>query len=318
MLVIVAAFAGFILWYNKFERNAALTTAQHKIYWQPNSSSINQNYKIYLITNEKKFQFWEYMNQGVSDMAELLGLTYKWEASETSDVDQQIEILNNAVDSGADAILISALDAEKLSEPIREAKTRGVKIIYVNTPANEEGIITLATNNYEAGKMAGKNMIEELELMGVDKGAIGIVSVNKTNPSIQLRESGFIDMLKEDGRFTLLEPVYAGTDLKLSEEEASRMIKEHQNLVGLYATNEGTNVGVGNAIKADNNRIVGVGFDRSDATMQLLYEESLKAIIAQNPYTMGYLGMAQAFASLKGFATGPSYLDTGVSVLRKR
>ncbi|MDD3174737.1 MAG: hypothetical protein PHF63_13965 [Herbinix sp.] len=44
----------------------------------------------------------------------------------------------------------------------------------------------------------------------------------------------------------------------------------------------------------------------------------MKVIIAQNPYTMGYLGMAQAFAAVKGYNTGPKYLDTGVSVLRKR
>ncbi len=51
--------------------------------------------------------------------------------------------------------------------------------------------------------------------------------------------------------------------------------------------------------------------------MNLLADGSLKAAMAQNPYTMGYLGMAQAIAALKGFSTGPATIDTGVSVLTK-
>jgi ribose transport system substrate-binding protein len=86
----------------------------------------------------------------------------------------------------------------------------------------------------------------------------------------------------------------------------------------LFATNEVTSEGVGTAIKANQNRIVGIGFDKSDLNLKLLDSGSLKAIVVQNPYTMGYLGMAEAFAALKGYDTGPSYIDTGVSVLRKR
>jgi len=37
--------------------------------------------------------------------------------------------------------------------------------------------------------------------------------------------------------------------------------------------------------------------------------------MVQNPYTMGYLGMAQAYAVINGWSTGPATLDTGVAVL---
>jgi ribose transport system substrate-binding protein len=40
--------------------------------------------------------------------------------------------------------------------------------------------------------------------------------------------------------------------------------------------------------------------------------------MAQNPYTMGYLGMAQAVAALNGYSTGPAKIDTGVAVLTKK
>lgn len=305
--VIIIAFTLFVIWYNNSEKAALLTTA-----------SLNQNYKIYLITKDKQVKFWNFLNNGVADMSSLLGLSYTWIAPDKPDTDRQIELLNKAVDDGADAILIAANDPERLSGPIKNAKENGVKIIYVDTPAYEEAITTLETNNYDAGKIAAENMIAELEFKGLGEGKIGIVSISTTNLSTIQREQGFRDVISSDGRFTILDTAYTNGDPVVSQEEAARIIADYKDLVGLFATNEGTSEGVGEAIKADNNRIVGIGFDKSDVTLRQLEEESLKAIVVQNPYTMGYLGMAQAYAALKGFDTGPSNIDTGVSVLRKR
>lgn len=319
ILTIIFAFTLFILWYNKNEKENFLTTASlYKMNWQANSLTMKQNYKIYLITKDKELQYWHYINQGAADMSALLGMTYTWDSTIMSDTDKQIEIFNNAINAGADAILIAPNDAEKLSAPIKNGKAKEVKIIYVDTPANEEAITTLATNNYDAGKIAGENMIMELELLGIQKGKIGILGINRTTTTTMQRELGFRDTINKDGRYTLLDTAYTEVDPVASQEASARMINEHKNLVGLFATNEKASVGVGNAIKADNNRIVGIGFDKSDAMMKQLSDESLKVIIAQNPYTMGYLGTAQAYTALKGDETGPSYIDTGVSVLRKR
>ncbi len=317
ILIILAAFLIFALWYHSSIKGEALK-AINKAELQAGTPDTNSAYQIYLITNDKQYQFWEYMNQGVADMARLLNLTYIWDAPDTPDINRQIEIINNAVAKGADVIILSPYDGERLVEPVREAKNQGVKIIYVNSPGVEEGMVTLSTDNFEAGKMAGYSMLEELALVGAQRGTIGIVSESEINPTILQRESGFQEVIKADGRFTLLEPVYTGGDPEVSEKAAARIIEEHPDLVGIFGSNEGTSVGVGNAIKADDKRIVGIGFDRSEATMELLDQEALKAIIVQNPYTMGYLGMAEAYAALKGLNTGPPYIDTGVTVIRKR
>lgn len=318
LMVIIAAFIIFVLWYENCIRDMTCEANSLQGKYMPAEPSENQTYKIYLITNEAKYQFWQYMNQGVSDMAQLLGLTFTWEAPEIQDAQQQIELLNKAVNNGADAILISVLDADKLSEPIRNAKSKGVKIIYVNSAANEEGIVTLATNNYEAGRIAAESMLDELEVANIHNGVIGIISVMEGNPTITKRDSGFIDVIKADNRFTVLEPVYTGGNPELAEKAATALIREQPNLVALFGSNEGASVGVGNAIKADNNRIIGIAFDTSDAIMQLMRQNSIKEIIAQNPYTMGYLGMAEAYAALKGKSTGPANIDTGVSVISRR
>lgn len=304
ILVIIFAFVLFIVWYDNLKKDAALTNA-----------SINQFYKIYLITMDKEYQYWDQINQGAIKMADAIGVNYIWDAPEKRDPYLQIEVIKRAVDDGANAILIAADDPKKISNTIEDAKARGVKIIYVDSPANEEAITTLATDNYEAGKLAGQTMLEELQKMAVNSGKLGIISVDPSKENTLLREMGFREVIEADQRFTLLDTAYKNGDPILSEAAAEAMIKDNNNLVGLFGTNEGASEGVGNAIKSLNKNIVGIGFDKTDVMVALLKEGGLKAIVVQNPFTMGYLGIAEAMAALKAKDTGPSYINTGVSIL---
>ncbi len=273
---------------------------------------------VYLITMDKMDQHWVAVDKGARDMAEAVGLNYKWDAPDVKDNAKQIEAVNNAVADNADLILLAANDPTAISDAVKNAKAQGVKIIYVDSPANEKAIATLSTNNYAAGELAGRVLLEELDKIGKTSGSIGIIGVNTATNSTMARENGFRKTIMDDGRFTLLTSEYKDGDAAASQEAAVGFVNAHQDLVALYGTNEGSTVGVGNAIKAANPEIIGVGFDKSNAIMGLLDEGSLKAVMAQNPYTMGYLGVAQAFAALTGKETGPQVMDTGVSVLTGR
>lgn len=305
LTVIGIALLLFILWHQIFiEKKVQLTISRVK------------NDKVYLITTDKEYQFWEYLNQGAADMAAEVGIHYVWEAPPKRNVAQQMDIINQAVEAGAEAILIAADDPKKISGVVEDAKAKGVKIVYVDSPAYEEAITTLATDNYEAGVRAGEAMLENLYQMGIEKGSIGIVSIaDKDNT--RLRENGFRDVVSKDARFRIL-PIAETIqgDPEEAKTAAEMMIKENEDLVALYGTNEGTSLGVGYANQEYGNRFVGIGFDQTDIMMELLREGSFRAIVAQNPYTMGYLGVAQAVAAILGRDTGPEYIDTGVSVIQ--
>lgn len=279
------------------------------------SSGENRRFKVYLITMDKMDQYWEILNRGASDMAKIAGIEYIWEAPEVKDTKRQIELINHAIRDRADLIMVAANDPVAVSNAIEDAKSQGVKIIYVDSPAYEEAIVTLATNNIHAGRTAGEIMILELEGLGITEGSIGIIGVNRVTITTMDRENGFREVMAEDGRFTILPTLYAEGDPEASMEAASRLINQNPNLVGMFGVNEGSTVGVGNAIKESNQRILGIGFDPSDRNLELVEEGYLRAIMAQNPYTMGYLGMAEAVAALNGFDTGPMLIDTGISIV---
>ncbi len=305
LLVFTMAAALFLTGCSK--KDEAATTATTK-----------SDYKVYLITMDKMDQHWVSVDKGAKDMAAISGITYKWDAPDKKDNAKQIECVNNAVADGANLILLAANDPVAISTAVADAKAKGVKIIYVDSPANEAAIATLSTDNYGAGKTAGQTMLKELDTAGKSSGTIGIIGVNTATNSTMNREAGFRAAIEEDGRFTLLTTEYKDGDAAASQESAAGFITGNADLVGLFGTNEGSTVGVGNAIKANNGGIIGVGFDKSDAIQDLLNDGSLKAAMAQNPYTMGYLGMAQAVAALNGYSTGPATIDTGVAVLTKK
>ena len=249
-------------------------------------------------------------------MAAALGLKYKWDAPDVKDNAKQIEAVNNAVADKANLILLAANDPKAISAAVKNAQSKGVKIIYVDSGAEVPAIATLSTNNFQAGALAGKTMIDELKAAGKSAGKIGIVSVNTATNSTMERENGFRGVVSAAG-YTILTTEYKDGDAAASQEAATGFISGNGDLVGLYGANEGSTVGVGNAIKASGKPIIGIGFDKSDAILGLLKSGALKAAMAQNPFTMGYLGVAQAYAALADLSTGPAVIDTGVAVLRK-
>lgn len=270
---------------------------------------------VYLITMDKMDQHWVAVDKGAKLMAKSLGLNYKWDAPDVKDNAKQIEAVNNAVADNADLILLAANDPKAISSAVKNAKDKGVMIIYVDSPANEVAVATLSTNNTQAGDLAGVTMVDELKAMGVTSGKIGIIGVNTATNSTMSRENGFRAYVEAAG-FTILTTEYKDGDAAASQEAAIGFITGNADLVGLYGTNEGSTVGVGNAIKSSGKSIIGIGFDKSNTIESLLKDGSLKAAMAQNPFTMGYLGVAQAFAALNGASTGPAVIDTGVAVLR--
>lgn len=271
--------------------------------------------KIALITMDSIDQHWVTLNEGAQKAAAEFGVTVTFMAPNTKDDAQQIEQVNNAVAGGYQAIIVAANGPDAISSALKEAAAQGVKLIYVDSPANVEAEATFSTDNTAAGKTAGETMLAELEKRGVTEGKIGIINVNAATASCVMREEGFRSAF-EGTAFELLETQYGEGDAAKSQTIAENYVI--QGVVGIFGCNEGSTTGAGNAIKASgSDAIVGVGFDKSDAILGLIQDGYLLATMAQNPDVMGYEGVKAAVAALNGESLGGAVTDTGVSVLTK-
>ena len=271
-----------------------------------------EDISVILITMDSIDQHWVSVDAGAQKAAEELGVTYQWMAPDKKDDAQQIERVNNAIAAGADAIVIAANGPDAVTAALEEAQAEGIKIVYVDSPANLEAEATFSTDNEAAGKLAGEEMLKELEAQGITEGSIGIVNVNASTDSALKREAGYRSAF-EGTDFELLETQYGEGDAAKSQDIADNYIT--QGVVGIFGTNEGSTVGVGNAIKGAGGGVIGVGFDKSDAILSLIEDGSLLCAMAQNPDVMGYEGVKAAVAAVKGEEIPETNVDTGVSVL---
>ncbi len=260
-------------------------------------------------------QHWVTLNEGAQKAASELGVTVQFMAPNTKDDAQQIECVNNAVSAGAAAIIVAANGPDAISSALTEAANAGVKIVYVDSPANVEAEATFSTDNKAAGEKAGKEMLKAFEAAGVTQGTIGIINVNAATDSCVMREEGFRRAFEGTG-FEILETQYGEGDVAKSQSIAENYIT--QGVVGIFGCNEGSTAGAGNAIKAaGNGAVIGVGFDKSDAIMGLIQDGHLLCTMAQNPDMMGSMGVEACVKALEGQSLGGAVEDTGVSVLKK-
>ncbi len=268
---------------------------------------------IALITMDSIDQHWVTLNEGAQKEAKALGVTVQFMAPNTKDDAQQIECVNNAVSAGAKAIIVAANGPDAISSALKEAASSGVKIVYVDSPANVEAEATFSTDNKAAGKTAGDEMLKALKAAGVTTGSIGVINVNAATDSCVMREEGFRSAF-EGTDYTILETQYGEGDAAKSQSIAENYIT--QGVVGIFGCNEGSTTGAGNAIKASGkDGIIGVGFDKSDAILGLIDDGYLLCTMAQNPDVMGSEGVKAAVAAIGGESLGGKVTDTGVSVL---
>ena len=279
-----------------------------------NETVAGGDYKIALITMDQVDQHWVNLDAGAQKAAAELGCTVVNMSPNAKDDAQQIEQINNAVAAGCQAIVVAANGPDSVSSALKEAVAAGVKVIYVDSPANVEAEATFSTDNKAAGKTAGEIMIAELEAQGITEGAVGIVNVNAATDSTVQREAGFREAF-EGTAYTLLETQYGEGDAAKSQTIAENYIT--QGVVGIFGCNEGSTNGAGNAVKAAGSAVIVVGFDKSDAIQNLIVDGFILATMAQNPDVMGYEGVKAAVAALNGEVLGGAVTDTGVSVLTK-
>lgn len=73
--------------------------------------------------------FFESGNNGAQEMAREIGFSVKYDGAPEGTVANQVQIINSAVSSGADAIAISSVTSDGLNQALQRALDQGVKVV---------------------------------------------------------------------------------------------------------------------------------------------------------------------------------------------
>lgn len=274
--------------------------------------TVNCDYKIALITEERIAPYWIALEDGAMKASSELGCEVMNLSPSLKDEAQQIQYIEEAVASGFHAIVIAANGSDEMATALQEAAAAGVKVVCINTSAGMEAAATIFTDNHAAGRTSGEALIAALEEREITEGSVGIIGINPDSELFAQREAGFREAF-EGKAYTLLETQYSEGDAAKSHAIAENYLNE--DTVGIFCVGKGCTIGAGNAVGEENADALVVGFETSDVILEMIEEGWLFAAIAQNPDAMGYEAVKAACAALNGENPDGTVINVGVSVL---
>jgi simple sugar transport system substrate-binding protein len=141
--------------------------------------------------------FWSVVQNGVQAAASAMGVTANYSAPATFDMVAMAQLIDTAVASQPDGLVVSIPDADALGPSIEAAVAAGIPVISMNSGSDvykDLGVlIHVGQTEYEAGVGGGQRM--------ADAGVTNGLCVNQEvgNVALDLRCQGFADALAEAG-----------------------------------------------------------------------------------------------------------------------
>lgn len=215
------------------------------------------------------------------------------------DYETQNKMIDRAVEAGAEVIVFSAIDYERNTAAIDAAAQAGVRIVSIDSGVGSGHVSTyIGTDNYAAGQMAAQAALEGVE----GPLHVGIVNYNEGTANGQERVQGALDTLAGSGRAQVTAVVTTLVDAPRAQTDTVALLLDHPEINVVMAFNEPTSVGAAQAVRTldRGDNIFLVGFDSNVVTIDGLQDGYVDALIVQNPYAMGYLGVESAYKLLSG------------------
>ncbi|PJN95807.1 BMP family ABC transporter substrate-binding protein [Amaricoccus sp. HAR-UPW-R2A-40] len=265
---------------------------------------------VALISKGFQHQFWQAVKAGADKAAAEYDVTVTFEGPDTeAQVDRQIDMLAAALAKKPAAIGFAALDSQAAIPLLKQAQAEEIPIIAFDSGVDSDiPAATAATDNLAAAALAADKMAE---LIG-GSGKVALVVHDQTSRTGIDRRDGFVNQMKEKHpEVEIVDIQYGAGDQLQSTEIAKAILTANPDLKGFFGANEGSAIGVINAVTELNRpEVVVIGYDSGTQQKEAIRSGKMAGAITQNPVGIGYETVKAAVAAAKGEAV-PKSIDTG-------
>jgi ribose transport system substrate-binding protein len=277
----------------------AATTAMTTTAATPAAVAAGSKGTIVFIPKSTSATFYLFLVKGAQDKAKELGYTIDYQGPATeADIASQVDLVRNNTSKKPAGILLAALDSKALIPPVEEAIKAGVPVVMVDSGIDSTApVASITTDNYKGGTMAGDEMVKELG----GKGTVADLGIQAGSVSSQ-RSKGFDDVIAKAAGMKVLPTQWTDADAAKSLNIATDLITGNPTLAGIFCAAAPIASGAAQAAKAKglDKKVKIITFDPSPEILPLMQDGTINAIIAQDPYQMGYQGVAAIDAFIKG------------------
>ena len=231
--------------------------------------------------------FWSVVKNGVDQAAADMGVTVEYQAPQTFDMVAMSQLIDAAVASSPDGLVVSIPDADALGDSITAAIDAGIPVISMNSGsdvAQELGILVhVGQTEYEAGFGGGERMAAA--------GVTSALCINQEvgNVALDLRCQGFTDAMTE-----------AGATVEIIAVDLADPIDSQQRIDAAITANSPDGIltlgptGAAPALAAlEDAGLIGqiqlATFDLSPEVLEAIRDGNMLFAIDQQQYIQGYL-----------------------------
>ena len=218
-----------------------------------------------------------------------------------TDPDMQASQIQEMIDEGINAIILSPVDWEKITPSLEALKEANVKIVNVDTQVKEMDYVDayIGSDNYNAGVLCGEDLIKRCP----DGGKVAILECPTQN-SVNERITGFEETLaKAENGFEIVAREDTSGEFQKSLEAAQKILSENSDIVAIMCGNDQMAVAAKTALNlAGNDQTVVYSIDGSpDIKKELKKADGqIAGTVAQSPVNIGKKAVDIALDILEG------------------
>lgn len=293
-------------------------------------SGDSKGYHFEVVVKSFQSSYWQAAVQGINQACDELGVTANTTGPNAeSDIADQVNMLNNAINKNPDGIALAACDQNSVLGPLKTALEKKIPVVCFDSgvPGAPEGSVyaTVVTDNEQAGGIAAEHIYEAIkDRIGNGQVRVGEVNQDATSANISERGMGFInkfiELAKADGKtvavvgndfyvnqvkdngdqasadVVLEVAVPAQTTVELCATEASNIMNK-DDTIAMFGSNQVSAEGVLtanqnlNKLGTDDDKIVAAGFDAGSVIKAAVKDGTLLGAVTQSPLMQGKISI---------------------------
>lgn len=261
--------------------------------------------------------YWLQVEKGSDQAAKTWGvidLTHQAPPQE-SDVQTQINQLEDALTKGTQGLVLAATDAVALNSTLDKYKAGNVPLVTIDSDANTTDKLSfIGTDNKAGGKLQGQFVCKQL-----GAGAkVGLIEGNLTAQSIADRVAGAKEGLATCNANIVKELSEPTHSIAGGQKLAEDILTSNPDVQALISINDNQALGALAAAQAAGKKPLIVGYDANPDALKSILADGESATIAQRPVNMGIFGVNWIMVAITGNAKDiPNRIDTGTALVTK-